>query len=99
MPLFSVPIILQRKIDSYFPEPLFQESIFLVEALDHESASEKAKTYARAEECSYLNSEGEKVSWTIVGTGNPFEILSEIKEGTEVYSRFLSDPGTRDDGN
>ena len=71
-------------------DPLWEESIIVVDALNEEQAQKKAETLAKKEAVSYQAISGEQVEWNFVGVMDSHEISDEIiKEGTEIFSRFL----------
>ena len=69
---------------------LWEQSIFLIQALDEEEAKAKAENVAKKEELSYRAISGETVKWRFVKLTGTYQILQEtLTEGTEVFSRFL----------
>jgi hypothetical protein len=91
---FAASLLFERTFEggSKAP-PLFEESIVLVRAPeDHESAAlKKAVKVGMAASHSYRNIDGETVSWTFKEVLRVVQVFdSEIAEGSEVYSRFLS---------
>lgn len=71
-------------------DPLWEESIIVVEASSEEEAQKKAETLAKKDEVSFRAVSGEEVEWKFVGVIDSHEILDEVVvEGTEVFSRFL----------
>ncbi len=71
-------------------EPLWLESIRLLDALSEEDAEAQAKQIARSDEHSYEVDSGATVTWTFVSIERVFQIDSrDLTSGTEVFSRFL----------
>jgi hypothetical protein len=68
---------------------LYDRQIKVLRASTDEAAYERALVLGRAENHSYKNSAGEKVSWGFLGLGN-LELLHEktISDGTEIHSRL-----------
>jgi len=78
-------------------DPLWEESVILVDAPSEEDAKAKAEILGRAKELSFRAISGEAVEWRFVEVVETQEVLDPaIKTGTEVFSRFLSArPGTK----
>jgi hypothetical protein len=73
-------------------DPLWEESIIVVDAWTEEEARKKAEAFAKKEEVSYRAISGEQVEWRFLGVIGSHEICDEvIKDGTEVFSRFLNE--------
>lgn len=68
---------------------LYDRQIKVPRASTDEAAYKRALQLGRAENHSYKNSAGEKVSWEFLGLGN-LELLREetIADGTEFHSRL-----------
>ena len=68
---------------------LYDRQIKVLRAATDEVAYDRALELGRAENQSYKNSAGEKVSWEFLGLGN-LELLHEktISDGTEIHSRL-----------
>ncbi len=68
---------------------LYDRQIKVLRASTDEAAYKRALELGRAENHSYKNSAGQKVSWQFLGLGN-LEILHEkaISDGTEIHSRL-----------
>lgn len=66
------------------------QQIHLIRAGNRDEAYEKAVALAKSQECSYLNSEGQMVAWTLVGLEN-LEPLSNrtVRDGTEIWGRVF----------
>jgi hypothetical protein len=68
---------------------LYDRQIKVLRAATDELAYERALELGRAENHSYKNSAGEKVSWEFLGLGNLEELLEKtISDGTEIHSRL-----------
>ncbi len=73
-------------------EPLWEESIVLVEAKDEKDAFEKAVTMGKQREVQYVAADGYSVSWTFERVSRMCELLADrFVHGTEVFSRFLDE--------
>lgn len=71
-------------------DPLWEESVIVVDASSEEEAQEKAEQLARKEAVSFRAVSGEQVEWNFVGVIGSHEITDQVvAEGTEVFSRFL----------
>lgn len=74
-------------------KPLFSEEFVLLRAESYEEAYGKSGAKGVSMEHSYLNDEKEKVCWTLQGVLEVRQLLDEeITDGTEVYSRTVSEP-------
>lgn len=86
---FAVPIYL-RCSEREGRDVLLQESIRLIRARSEGHAGKAAAALAHKLEHSYKNVHGREVSWTVYDIGQPWEIESQLRDGTEVYPRFLT---------
>ena len=83
-------IIVQCKVGKASKrKTLYDRQIKVLRASNEDMAYKRALELGKAENHSYKNSAGEKVSWEFLGLGN-LEILQEkrISHGTEIYSRL-----------
>jgi len=87
---YFVCILFESHIDGAGEEDaLSEESIRFVVANNYDEAREKAARFGRAAEHSYLNNDGERVSWKFVSVMDVQEFCdAKIDDGTEVYSRL-----------
>jgi Domain of unknown function (DUF4288) len=77
-------------------EPLWEESVILVDASSEEDAREKAEAFGKKEAISFQAISGERVEWRLVEVVDIHEIQDrDLKSGTEVFSRFLNDRPTK----
>ena len=68
---------------------LYDRQIKVLRAATDELAYERGLELGRAENHSYKNSAGERVSWEFLGLGNLEELLEKtISDGTEIHSRL-----------
>jgi hypothetical protein len=68
---------------------LYDRQIKVLRAATDEMAYERALELGRAENHSYKNSAGKRVSWEFLGLGNLEELLEKrISDGTEIHSRL-----------
>lgn len=73
-------------------EALWEESIVLIEANSEDEAREEAERLGGKENQSFQAVSGEEVRWEFVRVTAIHELLDEsLKNGTEVFSRFLRD--------
>lgn len=81
--------LLYKGFKSDDSEPLWEERIILVDALSEEEAVEKAYTFVSQNECNYQNDDAVTVSWKFEKIERVYEIDSDLRDGTELFSRFL----------
>lgn len=95
---YTATIILKCETD---PHPLLlgewscQQSIHLIRAESREEAFAQAEELGKAQECSYLNSDGATVSWKYIGMENLEELTTKrLTGGMEIWGRIFhsSDP-------
>lgn len=68
---------------------LYDRQIKILRAPTDEAAYKRALALGKAENLSYKNSAGEKVSWEFLGLGNLELLLKKtISDGTEIHSRL-----------
>jgi hypothetical protein len=71
-------------------EPIWEESVVLIEATSADRARELAIAHARQQEVQFEVAEGDAVRWTFESVLDVFPITSEtVGSGVEVFSRFL----------
>jgi len=71
-------------------DPLYEESIRVVDAGTEEEAAIKAKRLGKTEHVRFPVVTGENVEWRFVQVISVYELLEQsLKDGTEVFSRFL----------
>jgi len=81
-------------MDPALDDPLWEESILLLQANSEEEAREEAVRLGTASGVTFRAVSGERVIWEFVRVTDMHEILDEsLKHGTEVFSRFLRIPG------
>lgn len=88
---FSVSI-LHKSVDSPSDEkePLWLESIRLLEAPSEKDAEALAKEIAQRDEHSYTVESGATVTWKFMSIESVFAVESDnLTTGIEVFSRFL----------
>lgn len=68
----------------------FEESIMLVKAQSFEHAYKIAEKKSSDSSSKYTNIFGQEVEWRFLEAVDCFEIIDELKSGTEVYSCFLT---------
>jgi len=67
---------------------LWQDSIVLMNASDEEAARQRAEAIGRDHEHEYQTTSG-TVRWEFVRVERLCEIEGELRDGTELFSRFL----------
>jgi len=73
-------------------EPLWEECVYLIQAETHDEAMKNAISIGRKNEVEYAVSDNDNVSWKFVKVERLIQIdTNELKNGTEVFSRFLRD--------
>ncbi len=72
--------------------PLWEFRVVLIEAINEQDAQEKAEKIGKKSEHSYEAQKGDIVTWKFIQVESISVIESEhLKNGTEVFSQFLSD--------
>jgi hypothetical protein len=93
---YSTALLFERRHlgrDRPSDEPLFEESIRIFQADSENDAKIAAETLGRQSHLDYTAASGETVKWHFVSVLDVYEILdAEIIDGTEVFSRFLTEP-------
>lgn len=69
--------------------PLWEERIVLVFAIDENEAKQKATALATEYESEYTVLGGAKVKWKFHQIERVFSIDDDLKDGAELFSRFL----------
>jgi hypothetical protein len=90
---FAARLLFERSFDSGTPATaLYEESVVLLKsATGMAGAEKKATKLGKDASHSYKNVDGETVTWTFREVLDIYQLNdSEIREGSEVYSRFLS---------
>jgi hypothetical protein len=72
-------------------EPLYEETVTLIQASSEEHAAERAREFARARETSYQNEMGETITWSFKHLVDVNDISDEIGDGAEIYTRHFRD--------
>jgi hypothetical protein len=86
---FTVPVYL-RSSEPVDGESLIEELFYLFEAPSEKEAESKALLAAKGLEQTYANIAGKEVVWTLESVGQPYELDGDLKDGSEIYSRFIS---------
>jgi Domain of unknown function (DUF4288) len=77
-------------------ETLWEEKLLLIDADSAEKAQSIAEQIGRASEHAYTSATQEDICWTFVCVERVYEIMDVgIKNGTELFSRFLRDSEAR----
>lgn len=92
---YSASLLLKRthpKVPVGTDESLWEESIVLIEANCEAEARQQAEHLGRKENQRFQAVSGEEVRWDFVRITALYELLDDhVKNGTEVFSRFLRD--------
>jgi hypothetical protein len=86
---FTVTIYL-RSSEPVDGSVLVEEAVHLIEAASDDEARSKALLVAKRLEHRYANVAGKDVVWSVESVGEPYELMDGLKDGAEVYSRFIS---------
>ena len=73
----------------FLPENLWEESVILVRACSPEDAMEKASKIGQAGETTYTTMDGSELTWEFFKVERVFQVMGDLADGTEVFSRFL----------
>ncbi len=89
--LFAVRLLLEsRHPDEENVEPLFEDRILVVEAPDDGTAEARARVLTASEPVEYLNTYGNRVSWTLLEVLDVKELVeASLHDGMEVYYSLL----------
>ena len=71
-------------------EPLWEERIILVSALDEDEAETKALQLVKKNEAKYMVGNSVSVAWRFHQIERVF-LIDDIKDGAELFCRFLKD--------
>ena len=83
--------ILYKSERSDAKEPLWEEKIVLISALDELEAKEKAKKYAVENEAEFNTADDVKINWKFYEIERVVLIDDILEDGAELFSRFLRD--------
>lgn len=84
---YSTILLVQSEIESVADyEPLVDHAVRLLKAPDAESAYLRALELGAGEETSYLNEDGELVTWRFIGLRDLCKLDEPPGDGTEVLS-------------
>lgn len=84
--------VLSARVEGKNTEPLYQETFHLIRASDESSARAKAEILFREMSHSYLNGQGETVSWKLEEIVDVALIgESGFEHGSELYTRHFRD--------
>lgn len=72
----------------------YEESIIIIKAQSFDHAYTLTERKAKEAEIDYYNPYDEKVEWRFVKALDAFNLFEELKQGTEVYSRFVEVPNS-----
>jgi hypothetical protein len=88
---YGVSVLIRGSCDTKSNDELtWCNSVFLIDAGSEDEAKSLGVLAGQAEECTYLTSSGETLSWEFVAVEKVFEIQDELKSGAEIFHRFLT---------
>jgi hypothetical protein len=89
---FGVRLVVEIRVGNDPPgRRTYEDRLVVVRASSDTVARRKAERLARADEESYRNFQGEKVTWRFRDVVDTYMILDEkVSDGTEVYSAFMN---------
>ena len=89
---FGVRLVVEIRVGNDPPgRRTYEDRLVVVRASSETVARRKAERLARADEESYRNFKGERVSWRFRDVVDTYMILDEkVSDGTEVYSAFMN---------
>ncbi|GHH40749.1 DUF4288 domain-containing protein [Streptomyces candidus] len=85
-------VLMESSSDSAEYVPLYQEDIVLIHARDEDAARHAAEQRARRSESSFLNEDGQKITWrlkTIVDVQEAQD--TDLTQDADLYSRHFRD--------
>ena len=91
MAWFSVSTYLKAHSSNLAGKPLFEECVFLIDAVNEEEAKMKASALARAQEATYFASTGSEISWLFHSIRDVYSVIGLPSEGCEIFGRFLGE--------
>jgi len=71
--------------------PLFEETVTLLVAESAEHAAEKARLHAESRETSFVNEDGDTITWSFRHLVDLIEVDEPLGDGAEVYTRHFRD--------
>ena len=87
--------LMYKNIRNDSREPLWEESIILISAMDEDEAKLKAITLAKNQESEYKTRSSTIVKWKLYKVERIFSIEDDLVNGTELFSRFLKESEAR----
>jgi len=90
--LYVAVLLSEARSDAPGREPLYEESIVLVDAISEEDALEEAIKLGIADESTYFDDGGAKITWTTLHVVDVKEVLAEeMVAGETLYVRHFRD--------
>jgi hypothetical protein len=91
---FYIAIILYKSSsDAPDYQPLYQESFVLIKAASLEQAKEKALNHGKDESVSYINENGETITWSLQQVVDVNSVLYDdfvsAEDGVDLYTRHF----------
>jgi hypothetical protein len=89
--MFAAVVVYESACERPGYQPLFEETVTLLEADSAEHAAEKARAHAESRETSYRNDDGDTITWTFRHLVDLVEVDGPLGDGAEVYTRHFRD--------
>ncbi|WP_251359114.1 DUF4288 domain-containing protein [Kangiella sp. TOML190] len=83
--------VLFKSTRSDSKEPLWEERILLIDALDEDEAERLAIKLCENEKVKCSTVDGSDVEWNFYTVERAYEIQDSIEHGTEIFSRFIKE--------
>jgi hypothetical protein len=88
---FSIDVLFVRKHTDSSLGALLEECIYIIQASDEDTALRKGELLAHQQKCCFKVDDLNESNWEFDSIINVHEILdSELKDGSEIFSRFLT---------
>ncbi|WP_017655828.1 DUF4288 domain-containing protein [Fortiea contorta] len=91
--LYIAVIVYESSSDAPNYQHLYQESFVLIKATSLELAKKKAANYAKKEEVSYKNEDGETITWSLKQVVDVNSVLYDdfdtFSDGIDLYTRHF----------
>ncbi|HMS57023.1 MAG TPA: DUF4288 domain-containing protein [Fimbriimonadaceae bacterium] len=88
---FSVALYSRRESSDPSAPALFEETTYLIDAIDEEEAVRVAQELAKGAAVDYEAVTGESISWRPALGHSVFELIDPLKSGAQVFCRFINE--------
>lgn len=89
--MYAAVLVYEAASSRVGQEPLFEETVTLLLADTPEHAAERARDHAESRETSYLNADGDTITWSFRHLVDVTEVDDPLGDGAEVYTRHFRD--------